>query len=189
MTPCQRLKQTLFDLLDADVDSVGKKHIEHHLKECPECHDFFASIKHQRDCLKALKTIRTQDHFLLLLRERIRRERAGKRSLRPSFSDFPLRWATVLGLVILLSAAAVWFSDRRLKSRMVVDTSPKTVPASDRPANPAANPIYYVIDEFQGTNPQPVSKPEPAKPAPTDTSKRTTASFRELRSRLTPVSF
>jgi anti-sigma factor RsiW len=195
MTPCQRLKQKLFDLLDADVDSADKKHLETHLRDCPDCSESFQRFQRQRDCLRRMKSIKTSDHFLILLRDRIRRDLAGKSKTSRS-NGFSWQWATVFGTAAALTFVGVWvFGIRSVKSvspARYAGTAPVSKPAARPAPKPANRPVQYVLEDYQSASARPApakktEKPETRKAA--DSLNVARGSFDELRSRLTPVSF
>lgn len=186
MTPCQRLKQKLFDYLDAEVDAINKKDIESHLKNCMDCSSFFRQIKRQRECLKGLKSIRAQDHFIILLRERIRREMAGK---TVSSSGFSWKWAAVTSLALILLTTTLWLSGRRTGKAQPVVISAVHGTASPVPKSAASNPVHYVIDDFRGTAENIRPKTETLPVAQKDSVIQDSGTLQELRSRLAPVSF
>jgi len=185
MTPCQRLKEKVFDLLDADLDSVNKRHLESHLRVCPHCSDFYRRLKRQKDFLKRLKAVRTEEHFIVLLRDRIRREMAGKASSRAPVTEFGLQWAAITASTLVIMATALWFSDTKTRSPF----APAATTVSSVGLRAPSTPVQYVIDDIRIPPKTKASGPSQTASTPTDTVKPSADTFEDLRSRLTPVSF
>jgi anti-sigma factor RsiW len=188
MTPCQRLKQNLFDLLDADVENHERKRMEGHFKTCPHCFDFYRKLKRQKNFLKGLKPIRTEDHFIILLRDRIRREIAGKAGSSNRAAWFSWKWAAGFASIVLIAAALFRFSNARsLKNQTQTFLGVKQ-PVLSATIKPAVHSEQFVIDDFKGSTHRSAASPKQAASAG-DTVQTDSSAFEELRSRLTPVSF
>jgi anti-sigma factor RsiW len=188
MTPCQRLKQNLFDLLDADVENHRKEQLEGHIQACPHCSDFYRRLKRQKEFLKGLKPIRTEDHFIILLKDRIRREMAGKRAASRPAAWFSWKWAAGFASIVLVAAAAFMFSNERLlknRGQAAASVKPAAPPSSSRTAS---KPDQFVINDFKAS-PRPASAAPKKAVVTADTVKPDSGAFDELKARLAPVSF
>jgi anti-sigma factor RsiW len=185
MTPCQRLKQNLFNLLDADVEHQEKKRLEGHIQSCPDCSDFYMKLKRQKAFLKGLRPIRTRDHFIILLRDRIRRDLAGKPA---STGWFSLKWAVGFAAAALAAAALFRFSGHAFLKNGPSASSAVEQPALSASVRPVPDSKQFVLDDFNASSRRRSAQPKRAA-APDDTAQTDSSGFEELRSRLTPVSF
>ena len=79
MNPCERFKESIFDLVDDELDILRRKELERHLKACTLCSRFLEQIRSLRSQCKQLSSVSISEEFHIPLRERIRRENAGKR--------------------------------------------------------------------------------------------------------------
>ena len=113
MVPCQKFRKNLFKFIDGDLDILQKKLVEQHLKECPGCNGFLTQIRSMRSRIRNIPNIQTSENFHILLRERIRREMAGKREFFPHTTGFSLRWIPAAGLVIVLIVSGFWMIDKK----------------------------------------------------------------------------
>ena len=87
MTPCERFRRNIFDLVDGELDVHQKHELEKHLKSCSCCALFFSQCRQLRKRLQNLPRLAASETFHLLLRERIRRDSQENGELRhPSLS-------------------------------------------------------------------------------------------------------
>lgn len=148
MTPCQRFRQLIFDLFDGELDILRKKELNSHLKECSQCAQFLSKLRLLRSHLRGLTPVRTSDSFHLLLRERIRREIAGKRRITvPSFS-LPTRWIPAFGLVLLVIIIGSWIMVRRTSLFKPSGSEMRVTQSSRLRGEDFHGHVDYVIDDF-----------------------------------------
>jgi anti-sigma factor RsiW len=191
MPCCERYKETLLDLLDGECDLSDKREVEAHLKECPECARFYRQLCGMRTALRNVYRVKPSENFMILLRDRIRREIAGKRERGRSGFVVSSRLVPAFGMGILVIAAGLWFilAGTGDESPPIAESSPSHVEQPADPVSPPA-PVDYVIDDVPER--VAISSPE------TDADEESSASgdsvllerdLREVRSRITPVSF
>ena len=113
MNPCQRFKKVVSELIDGELDILQQKFAEEHLKKCPNCDRLIKQIRSVKDHIRNLSKIQTSENFHILLRERIRREMAGKRELLPVSSGFSYRWIPAAALCVVMIIAGFWMIDRK----------------------------------------------------------------------------
>jgi anti-sigma factor RsiW len=186
MTPCERFRNNIFDLVDDELDVHQKHELEKHLKLCASCSIFLSQCRQLRKRLQTLPRLAASETFHLLLRERIRRELAGKRrTSSPLFFSAPRRWIPAIAVALLLIAIGILLRDQK----QIMFQSPQTRIADTNEAGERVKEnVRYVIDEYPGG----VSLSR-------DDSKRTPTAVRDslllqqetqrVRPHLTPVSF
>src|SRR4030042_4142907 len=108
MTSCERYKQYILDCMDDELDILHRKDLESHLKVCEPCSLLANRCRSLKKRLKDLPQVKASDEFPILLRGRIRRELAKKRTYRPNFFFFPNRWIPAVGMAVVLLVAGVW---------------------------------------------------------------------------------
>ncbi len=188
MKPCQRFKESIFQLFDETLDIRGRKELEHHLKTCAPCSRFLDRMRSLRSHLRALPPIEVSENFHILVRERIRRDmaRTGGRHSTVSISR---RLIPVFGLTVLLVMVSIWTLDRR---SIPVNTlgNPIGEYRSASPHNRGFDgQIQYVIDEYPNTisvSRQDIGRIPRRTPGD---SVLLNENVDRLRNRLTPVSF
>ncbi len=189
MNPCQRFKEYIFDLVDNELDILRRKELESHLKTCAACSRFLEQIRNLRSHCRQLSSLQVSEEFHVLLRERIRREMAGKRgAFSPSIS-FSGRLIPAFGMMIVVICLGFWMLDQKTSffetsgNRMIVSQMP-VVEQEDFEGE-----VQYVIDDYR--NPVSISRSSGAEEAPVA---KTDSIFRSLeqdyiQNHLTPVSF
>ena len=189
MTPCERKHNDILDFEDGEMDVSRKKEVKRHLDDCCDCKKLLRQIRNQRAALKRCASLKTRDSFFVLLQERIRREKAGKRSPGAWPVFMVPRWIPASAFVLVLVLAAGWMFTRKGAPVMTADrTAPKirTDQPSSRPVPPK---VQYVIDEYPRTRPKAAAKSaDGVQVAAADTNLRL-KNFDALKGRLTPVSF
>ena len=148
MVPCERFKQKILDLIDGELEILQKKDTENHLKSCRKCNDFFNRMYRIRSYLKKLTPVKSPDSFHILLRERIRREMAGKVNYF-RFPQAPIwKWATILCSGIIISILGFRMLDQKTWKDSGKQNSYIQVGVIN-PSNGNLNtPIHYVTDDF-----------------------------------------
>jgi anti-sigma factor RsiW len=149
MPPCKKFRKSLFKFIDDELDVLQKKLVEQHLKECLNCKGFLNQIRSMQSRIKNLSNIQASENFHILLRERIRREMAGKREFVPRTYGFSLRWIPAAGLVVLMVISGFWMIDKKTtvlnKSIIAEATKPSPVSSSGSQFN---GQVDYVIDDY-----------------------------------------
>jgi len=113
MNPCKRFKDAIFNLLDGEVDSIRKKELEEHLKDCDGCSQFLESLRQYRSHLKSLTPIKCSENFQILMREKIRRDIARKGLSTSPFYSTRFRWVTAAGFAVILIVTGIWITDTK----------------------------------------------------------------------------
>ncbi len=149
MNPCQRFRESIFDLVDNELDTLRKRELELHLKGCTLCSRFLEQIRQLRSQCKHLSPVAATEEFNLLLRERIRREMAGKRgALTPSIA-FSARWIPAFGMMLLLMGIGFWILDQKTS---FFGASGNQIAVSQIPVSNQDNyegEMQYVIDDYR----------------------------------------
>ena len=148
MVPCERYRDSLFDLLDEECDSIQKRDVEAHLKECPNCAKFLKQQKLMRSYLGQLPRVCTSDGFRVLLRDRIRREVTGRRIRRAPLLVYSRRLIPAFGLIIIVVFAGTWMLFN--KSSTMDSSSPERaeIQLPTPGMEHSDTEIDYIIDEF-----------------------------------------
>ncbi len=157
MVPCQKFRKNLFKFIDGDLDILQKKLVEQHLKECPGCNGFINQIRSMRSRIRNLSNIRTSENFHILLRERIRREIAGKREFFPHMTGFSLRWIPAAGLVIVLIVSGFWMIDKKttIFNKTIIAEATES---SFNSGSQFKGQIDYVIEDYPASSSVSVSR-------------------------------
>jgi anti-sigma factor RsiW len=193
MAPCQRETDHLFHLIDGELDSGSQKKIETHVEECCDCARMLRRIRLQKTQLKRLTPLKTGDAFDLLLRERIRRQEAGKAERPGLFRPSGMRWAPAFAAAVAVMGCGVLLMSLR-DQRSSASKAGLAGSTANRTASSAGD-VQYVMEDLSSS--RPASKPmesRTAKPAPrtdrasADTTQRV-RNFDALKGRLAPVSF
>ena len=149
MNPCQRFRESIFDFVDNELDILRKNELERHLKACTQCSRFLEQIHQLRSQCKQLSPITATEEFHVLLRERIRREMAGKRgALTPSIA-FSARWIPAFGMMLLLIGVGFWMLDQKTS---FFGSSDNRVAVSQVPTDNRREyegEVQYVIDDYR----------------------------------------
>jgi anti-sigma factor RsiW len=189
MTPCERKHGDILDFEDGELDAARKKEVKRHLDECCDCNKLLRQIRLQRAALKRCASLKTNDSFFILLQERIRREKAGKRSpgAWPVFG-MP-RWVPASAFALVLVVTAGWMLVKRSAPAVTAQGAAKKTFASQAPSRPVPQKVQYVIDEYPRTRPKAAAGgKDGVQAAAADTNLRV-KNFDALKGRLTPVSF
>ena len=102
MTPCERFKDKIFDLIDQELEGSVRNQVLQHIRECNLCKQFYQNLSSLKNELRQMKPVKAPDSFQVMLHERIRREMAHKSS--PERSRYSgRRWTAVF----LVAAAIV----------------------------------------------------------------------------------
>ena len=189
MNPCHRFRESMFDFFDGELDALRKKDLERHLQECSRCARFLDQILLLRSHLKTLTPVKTSDSFLVLLRERIRREVAGKRRTGVVSVSFARRWIPAFSLGILVLIMGFWVLDQKTSFFDSIDSNRRITSSALPEDGNFDGQVQYVIDDFP--NRISVSRIDGKKEAKlaNEDSLILERNLEEVRARLTPVSF
>ena len=148
MTPCERFRKNIFDLVDGELDVHQKHELEKHLKSCSCCALFFSQCRQLRKRLQNLPRLAASETFHLLLRERIRRELAGKRRTAPSiFITRSKQWIPAVGVALLLITVGFLLRDQR---SIILQSPQNRIAISGESTGFKKENVQYVIDEYPG---------------------------------------
>jgi anti-sigma factor RsiW len=143
MHPCQRFKESLLNFFDDELDIHQKKEVEKHLKECHHCALFLNRMRRLRSHLTGLTPMKASENFHILIRERIRREVARKRSGVTS-TIIIRRWIPAFGLTVLIAVVGYWILDQNTTVfHPASDVRPSSVSSENFDGQ-----IQYVIDDY-----------------------------------------
>lgn len=148
MIPCQRFRQMIFDLFDGELDILRKKELNSHLKECSECDQFLSKLRLLQSHLRRLTQLKTSEGFHLLLRERIRREIAGKRRITIRSFSPPTRWIPAFGLIVLVIIVGSWLVVQRTSLFRPSGSEMRVSQSSRLRGEDFDGHVDYVIDDF-----------------------------------------
>ncbi|MBN2030556.1 zf-HC2 domain-containing protein [bacterium] len=149
MNPCQRFKESIFDLVDNELDIPRRKELESHLKTCTACTRFLAQIRNLRSQCSQLSRVKVSEEFHILLRERIRREMAGKRAVFSPSISFSGRLIPAFGIMVVVICLGFWMLDQKTSffepssNKMTVSQMP-LIEQEDFEGE-----IQYVIDDYR----------------------------------------
>ncbi|MBN2321829.1 MAG: zf-HC2 domain-containing protein [Acidobacteria bacterium] len=152
MRPCQRLKRILEDYCDGELKGRDKKDVELHLGECSGCGEYVHGIQNLKSALKNLHPIHTDENFIILLRERIRRE-AAKSYRTKRIQEIPVwRWALAAGV-----AAVAVFSGYRILQKGAHPLQERTpapgiVSRTESLESVQQNDVQYVLEDLSGSS-------------------------------------
>ena len=148
MVPCERYRDSLFDLMDGECDSIQKRDVEAHLKECHHCAEFLKQQRLMRSYLGQLPRVCASDGFRVLLRDRIRREVRGTRIRRAHLLVYSRRLIPAFGLIIIVVFAGTWMLFN--KSSTMDSSSPGRAEIQLPTPGPDHSDVEidYIIDEF-----------------------------------------
>ncbi len=189
MNPCQRFRESIFDLVDNELDILRRKELESHLKTCTSCSRFLEQIRNLRSQCRQLSPVQVSEEFHVLLRERIRREMAGKRgSFSPSIS-FSGRLIPAFGMMLVVICLGFWMLDQKTS---FFDTSGNGIVVTQMPLAEQEDfegEVQYVIDDYR--NPVSISRNSEADGAPVAYTDSVLRGLEQdyIQNRLTPVSF
>jgi hypothetical protein len=189
MIPCQRFRKKLFNFIDDELDILQKKVVEQHLKECSHCREFLNQIHSLRSRIQNLTHIQTSENFNVLLRERIRREMAGKREFVPRTPGFSLRWIPAAGVVIVMIVTGFWMIDQKttvFDKAIVVEA---TKPSSDSGFPQFNGQIDYVSDDYPAPSSVSVSRDDRQLSSSSVDTIRLPQQNNDVQAFLTPVDF
>jgi len=148
MRPCQRLKRILDEYCDGALKGRDKNEIELHLSGCSGCGDYVHGMQNLKAALKTLPAVQADENFIILLRERIRRE-AAKSYRAKRLREIPAwRWAFMAGVAVI----AVFTGFRLFqKDTPSIRQNPAVLGIASEPA--AADPvpqkqIQYVLEDL-----------------------------------------
>jgi anti-sigma factor RsiW len=147
MNPCQRFRKFIFDFIDNELDLVRKKELKTHLNSCHHCAQHEHQLRLLRSHLGNLSRIRVTEDFQVLLRNRIRRELAGKGT---SFSPWilGLRWIPAVGVLVIVLATGLFILDQKPTITPASSISDVNVPSHSTVQPDFQGSVQYVIDEF-----------------------------------------
>lgn len=153
MTPCERFKQKILDLIDGELEILQKKEMENHLKSCKKCNDFYNRMYKIRSYLKKLTPVKSPESFHILLRERIRRELAGK----ANYFHFPQaptwKWATILSCGLIISILGFRMLDQKTWQDPRNQNSIIQVGAIHPSNHHLKTSIHYITDDVPSEDP------------------------------------
>ncbi len=172
-----------------NLDVLRRKDVERHLKTCSQCARFLDQIRLLRLRLKNLTPVKTSDSFQVLLRERIRREMAGKRRTAASSTSFTKRWIPAFGFVVLVLIAGIWMIDQKTSFFDSGDNEGGIARSTTPGEESFDGQVQYVINDFPSRIS--VSRTEDAEGAESvvEDSLIRQNDWEDVRARLTPVSF
>jgi|GEM_PF-2956401 len=183
MTPCQRDKD-IFEFVDDALSPSQKKDFKAHLAHCKECAQLLDRLRRQKLWLKKLSSLHTSDTFFLLLMERIRRERLGKKMGWIERSVPLPRFVPVVAftlLVLVCTGIFLWMD----REKAISLNAPSIFPSVH--SSFKHEKVQYVLDELPRPR-QKVQDQESLQPLPQDSLLQENA-LSELKSHLRPVSF
>jgi len=159
MRPCQRLKRVLDAYCDGELKGRDKNEIELHLSGCSGCGDYVHGMQKLKSALKTLTPVHADENFIILLRERIRRE-AARAYRAKRLRDIPAwPWAFVAGVAVISV-----FSGIRLfqKGAPPIRQNPAVPGIASGPAGAdpvSRNQVQYVLEDLseQSRTPAPAS--------------------------------
>lgn len=189
MNPCQRFKKVIFDFIDGEMDILQRKFFETHVKNCPHCQKIINQARLIRLRIQNLSQIQTSENFHILLRERIRREIAGKREIFPSSAGFSIKWIPAAALFVVMIVTGFWMIDQKtsiLHHSFIaeVEESPGSIPSFQ-----FSGQIDYIEDDYPTSSSLSVSRNDvPSVRATVDTLS-VTQSGENVQAFLTPVDF
>lgn len=163
---CEQAREDFSALLDGELTGQARAAVDGHLSECADCLRHLDRLHRVNVIYAGLATQDAPDHFVLLVRQSVRREkrRAWRARLRPLALWPSLAAAAVLlmvgGLAVLrMQPAAERFSVAQLSEYKTVSRalSAKDVPA-EKPAPPVDEDVkmqmealgYYSMEKAQG---------------------------------------
>jgi anti-sigma factor RsiW len=148
MSSCERFKENILDFIDNELNSTRKKELRHHVETCQDCDCLMEQMRILRTELKSLPRIKASENFNVILRECIRREAAGKRSIFSS-PFVGQRWmAPAAGFAVVMIAIGIWTIIPRREGSPVT-TAPVTNVQSTVPSvNRFRGQIQYVIEDY-----------------------------------------
>lgn len=189
MTPCQRFKQVIFDLFDGELDILHRKSVERHLKECPRCTSFSNQIRVLRSHLKRLTRVRASEGFEVLLRERIRREIAGRGRSTVLSISFNGRLILATGFSLLLIVMGFWMLDQKTSFFNSLSPETEAVRYSLSREEDTESQVQYVIDDYPSYFSTSGTESERGSELAGKDSLLRQANMEAVRARVTPVSF
>jgi anti-sigma factor RsiW len=186
MNPCQQFKEYMFDLLDHEIDNLRKKQLLDHFDDCPRCDRLMARLKALQSHLSSLEPVRANEDFHIVLRQRLRREMAGRRRWSTSTLPGYVKWTPAVGIAAAALIIGLLVSDQQTRSP---DGELSGFRTAASVADPSQGQVQYVIDDY----PQRISvsrndRIDSRSNAGSD-SVRQRNNFDQVRSRVTPVSF
>ena len=189
MNPCERFQEAIFDFLDGELDVVRKRELEHHLKTCSVCASFLEEIRRLRSDLKHLTPVKTSESFQVLLRERIRREIAGKGRKSAPFAFPAWRWIPALGFGVLVMIGGLWMLDQKTSFFHGRADEPVMSRSSVAEDGYFDGQVQYIVGEFP--NRVSLSRVDTGREREltNEDSVQLQSDLEEVRARLTPVSF
>jgi hypothetical protein len=113
MNPCQRFSRVIFDFIDGEMDILQRKFFEQHVRDCSHCQKVLNQARLVRSHIQNLSKIRTSENFHILLRERIRRQMAGKREIFSLTTGFSLKWIPAAALFVIMIISGFWIIDQK----------------------------------------------------------------------------
>lgn len=148
MTPCQCYKKLIYDYIDDELDLHSSKEIKKHLEECDQCERFAKQIRQLRSRLKALPKVPITVDFQVILRERIRRELAGKKLSLTSMVNPVWKWVPVSIIVVLLSVTTIYIFNNRLPASNQISAE-ENIPSytSQLPSDLYDEQVEFMIEE------------------------------------------
>jgi len=155
MTPCQRFKKHISSYIDGELDSMQLRELELHLKSCSSCRQIVSQLGVLRSRLRTLSCIEASEAFTIVLRDRIRREKAGKRRRSEMFVSGRARWIPAFGVGAIVLVAGFWM----VRNQTTLFDNPQPSSNISRSVTPPetdfSGQIHYVIDDYT----QPLSGP------------------------------
>jgi len=189
MSPCQWFRECIFDLFDGELDIARRKELERHMKECPHCASFLNQIRILKSHLRNLMPIKTSDNFQILLREKIRREVAGKRtSAVPSFY-ITRRWVHAFGIALIVITVGFWVLDHHQPIFRSQENAFQAIHSSSSFESRFDGNIQYVVGDFTDRISISRENKKRSTETPNEDSLRLQKNLEEIKARLTPVSF
>jgi anti-sigma factor RsiW len=189
MDPCQRYRESMFDFVDSELDTLRKKELKLHLDECPECAHFLNRVRLLKLQLKKLPEVKASEGFHFLLRENIRRELAGRRKTVFASSSLTRRWVPALGFTLVTLIVSFWIVDQNTSLFHARGNEAEISRSPGPSGGEIEGQVQYVMDDFPSRVSVSRTDNQDGQRIVEDDSLLQRRNGDEVRSRLTKVSF
>jgi len=108
MSHCERFKEKLFKFLDNELEGAAKEEVLQHLQSCSACEAFYRQMHSLKQRLHDMKPVKTPVSFQIVLRERIRREKAHRKGIGLSYPPVSRIWVPAIAVTALVLIAALF---------------------------------------------------------------------------------
>ncbi|MFH1943817.1 MAG: zf-HC2 domain-containing protein [bacterium] len=189
MGPCQWYRESIFDFVDSELDTLRRKELKLHLDECPECAHLINRVRLLKLQLKKLPDVKASEGFHLLLRENIRRELAGRRKTVFTSSYLTRRWIPAMGFTLVTLIVSFWIVDQNTSLFHSRGSEAEISRSSGPSGEEIEGQVQYVMDDFPNRVSVSRTDNENGQRIAKDDSLLQGRNADEVRSRLTKVSF